>query len=115
MKRLIAIAAITITLNVPANALNDTGFQEAALKCWNRPAGAEYVRSFVMSVEIDAKGEIVDATVKKYKRDGTQRAIGESLKRAILRCTPYKFPAGTYTITIDDDKTDGKSLNIWKE
>jgi len=38
----------------------------------------------------------------------------ESLSRALQRCAPYKFPGGTYTLTIDPKAKGAKSLNPFK-
>lgn len=67
----------------------------------------------MLSVEIDQRGQPIDITAKKYNKDGAQRAMGESNKRALLRCAPYKFPAGVYTMTLNAKK-GGKSLNPFK-
>ncbi len=115
MKKIVATVALISALMSPAFAGDDAGFQAAALKCWNAPSGVETRKHFVMSVEIDARGELVDMTAKEYEKGEQHRAVGQSLQRAIMRCAPYKFPAGVYTITIDKGSFGGKSLNIWKD
>jgi len=114
MKRLIASFNALSALTAPARALDDAGFQAAALKCWNQPAGTVGGSEFVLSVEIDNSGQPIDITAKKYEKDGAHRAMGESVKRALLRCAPYKFPAGIYTMTLNAKK-GGKSLNPFKD
>ncbi|EMG52671.1 hypothetical protein DEA98_22485 [Brucella pseudogrignonensis] len=77
MKRIIASVIALSALTAPARALDDAGFQAAALKCWNAPSGIDGSDKFVMSVEIDSRGELVDITAKKYKKGQciTQSAI----------------------------------------
>lgn len=74
---------------------------DAVMKCWNVPAGIQVTSKFVMSVEIDKKGEPIDITAKEYVKSGMSKAVGTSLQRAIVRCAPYNSPAGVYTITVD--------------
>jgi len=100
MKRLILIAALLTATS--AHADDQTAFTDAVMKCWNMPAGTKVTSKFVMSVEIDEKGEPIDITAKEFKEGGVARAVGMSLQRAIVRCAPYNFPAGIYTITIDN-------------
>lgn len=70
-----------------------------------------------MSVEIDNKGEPIDITAKEFKGGGVARAVGMSLQRAIVRCAPYRQPAGVYSITVDKSGTGkayDKSLDPFK-
>lgn len=84
------------------------------MKCLNFPAAAEKTAKFVMSVEIDGKGEPIDITAREYQEGPLARAIGASLKRAIMRCAPYEFPAGTYDIVIDRHMFAKRSLEPFK-
>lgn len=115
MKKIVATAAVMATLVSPALAGVDADFQKAALKCWNRPSVDGEVQKIVWKVEIDGSGLPIDITASTPKPEGgLGRAIVESLKRAIARCYPYRFPAGVYTITIDKDTFGGKSLDPYK-
>ena len=99
MKHFMLIAALLTATSAQAD--DQSTFTEAVMKCWNLPAGAQVTSKFVMSVEIDGKGEPIDITAKEFKEGGVARAVGMSLQRAIVRCAPYNSPAGVYTITID--------------
>ncbi len=112
MKRLILIAALLTATSAWAD--DQSAFSEAVMKCWNAPAGIEKASRFVMSVEIDEKGQPIDITAKEFKEGGVARAIGKTLQRAIVRCAPYRQPAGIYTITIDKSTFGGKSLDPFK-
>ena len=100
MKRLILIAALLTATSAQAD--HQSAFTESVMKCWNMPAGTFEGGRFVMSVEIDNKGEPIDVTAKEFKEGGVARAVGMSLQRAIVRCAPYNSPSGVYTITIDN-------------
>lgn len=112
MKKIVATVAVITALVSPAFAVDDAGFQEAAQKCWNRPDTDGQMQKIIWNVEIDDKGVPIDITATTPKPAG--RAVVESLKRAIMRCAPYKFPSGLYTITIDKSTLGGKSLNPYK-
>lgn len=114
MKKIVATAAVIAALVSPALAADDAGFQQAALKCWNRLSSDGETPKLVWKVEIDASGLPIDITAKTPKPEGG-RALVESLKRAIMRCSPYNLPADVYTITIDKSTTGGKSLNPYKD
>lgn len=88
-------------------------FTAAVEKCWNRPYTEEPIPKLVWKVEIDSRGELVDITAETPK-PANGRALVESLKRALMRCTPYKFPAGSYKLTVDKNTKDGKSLDPYK-
>ncbi|OYR21642.1 hypothetical protein [Brucella pseudogrignonensis] len=114
MKRIIASVIALSALTAPALSLDDAGFQAAALKCWNTPVSFDDAGKFEMAVEIDQKGHPIDITAKSYVQNGVSRGFGETLKRSIMRCAPYKFPAGIYTMTLNAKK-GGKSLNPFKD
>lgn len=113
MKKIVATAAVMATLVSPALAADDAAFQSAAMKCWNVPATDGPMPNLIWKVEIDGRGLPIDITATTPRPEGG-RAIVESLKRAIARCYPYRFPAGVYTITIDKDTFGGKSLDPYK-
>lgn len=110
----VAIIVLSALAGATSAYAEDDAFAHAVFKCWNIPAGIEKTDKFVMSVEIDHDGELVDITAKEYKEGGAAKVMGMSLQRAIMRCAPYNFPAGVYTITIDHRKPTGKSLNPFK-
>ena len=113
MKKIVATAAVMATLVSPASAADDAAFQIAAMKCWNVPVIDGPMPKLIWKVEIDGSGFPVDITASTPKPVGG-RAIVESLKRAVTRCSPYRLPAGVYTITIDKDTFGGKSLDPYK-
>lgn len=113
MKKIVATAAILATLVSPALAGADADFQSEVMKCWNVPATDGKMPKLIWEVEIDGRGLPIDITASTPKPDGG-RAIVESLKRAIMRCSPYRLPAGVYTISIDKDTFGGKSLDPYK-
>lgn len=90
----------------------DAEFTAAAMKCWNRPDVEGQMPKIVWKVEIDASGLIVDITAETPRPKS--RAAVESLRRAVMRCAPYRIPAGVYRITIDENTKGGKSLNPYK-
>lgn len=114
MKKIVATAAVMATLLSPALAADDAAFQSAVMKCWNTPVSFEDAGRFVLTVEIDNEGMPIDITAKEYVKGGSSRALGDTLKRAVMRCAPYKFPAAVYSITMNSQKA-GKSLNPFKD
>lgn len=108
MKHLIFIVALLTATGAQAD--DEAAFTDAVLKCWNMPASVKVTSKFVMSVEIDEKGEPIDITAKEFKEGGVARAVGMSLQRAVVRCAPYNSPAGVYTITVDKSGT-GKAYD----
>lgn len=92
---------------------HDAEFTAAALKCWNSPSVDGKFPKLIWKVEISDKGELIDITSETPKPDNG-RAVIESLKRALQRCAPYKFPAGVYKVTVDKNTNGGKSLNPYK-
>ncbi|TCQ80261.1 hypothetical protein EDF68_103315 [Ochrobactrum sp. BH3] len=110
MRHVILIAALLTATSAQA----DESFQTAVFKCWNAPAGIEKTSRFVMSVEIDDKGEPIDITAKEYQKSRFAKEVGKTLQRAIVRCAPYRQTAGVYTITIDKSTFGGKSLDPFK-
>ena len=111
MKRIILVAALLTATSARAD--DQAAFTEAVMKCWNMPAGTFEGGRFIMSVEIDGKGEPIDITAKEFKESGVARAVGMSLQRAIVRCAPYNSPAGVYTIIIDNSrKNNGYNKNL---
>lgn len=115
MKKIVATVAVITTLVSPAFAVDDAGFQDEVMKCWNRPNSDEELPKLIWKVEIDSDGMPIDITATTPKPDGgIGRAVSESLKRALMRCAPYKLPYGVHTITIDKDTLGGKSLNPYK-
>lgn len=94
---------------------HDAEFTAAVEKCWNQPYTEEPTPKLVWNVEIDGRGELVDITAETPKPAGAYgRAVVESLKRALMRCTPYKFPAGSYKLIVDKNIKGAKSLNPFK-
>ncbi|WP_146226056.1 hypothetical protein [Phyllobacterium leguminum] len=117
MRKIAVSAALLAALTTSAVGADDAGFTEEVFRCWNPPSGFEENKRFVLAVEIDASGLLIDITAKEYAKGPVSRAIGESLRRALLRCAPYRFPAGVYTLTIDRQTTKGmkaKSLDPFK-
>ena len=112
MKHAFLIAVLLTATSARAD--DQSAFTEAVMKCWNMPAGTFEGKRFVMSVEIDGKGEPIDITAKEFKDGGVARAVGMSLQRAIVRCAPYRQQAGIYTIAIDDTTFGGKNLDPFK-
>lgn len=93
----------------------DAEFAAAVEKCWNRPYTEKPTPKLVWKVEIDARGQLLDITAETPKPEGAYgRALVESLKRALMRCTPYDFPAGAYKLTVDKNTKGGKSLDPYK-
>ncbi|KAB2764791.1 hypothetical protein F9L00_03460 [Brucella anthropi] len=113
MKKIVATAAVMATLVSPAFAVDDAAFQSAVMKCWNTPVSFEDAGRFVLAVEIDGEGTPIDITATDYVKGGSSRALGDTLKRAVMRCAPYKFPAAVYSITLNAKK-GGKSLKPFK-
>lgn len=90
-------------------------FTAAVEKCWNRPHTKDPAPKLIWNVEIDARGQLLDITAKTPKPEGAYgRSLVESLKRALMRCTPYDFPAGVYKVTFDKNTKGGKSLDPYK-
>lgn len=115
MKKIVATAAVIAALVSPASAVDDTKFQDEVMKCWNVPATDGPIPNIVWNVEIDGRGAPIDITATTPKPpEGIGRAFVESLKRAVARCAPYRFPAGVYKITIDKNTFGGKSLDPYK-
>jgi len=113
MKKTVVTATMMAALVSPALAVDDAAFQIAVMKCWNAPVSFEDAGRFVLAVEIDSEGMPIDITAKEYVKGGASRALGDTLKRAVMRCAPYKFPAAVYSITLNDKKGK-KSLNPFK-
>lgn len=112
MKRLILIAALLTATSAQAD--DQSAFTEAVMKCWNAPAGIEKASRFLMSVEIDEKGQPIDISATEYQKSRFAKEVGKTLQRAIVRCAPYRQTAGVYTITIDKSTFGGKSLDPFK-
>lgn len=109
----LVIAAAVMAIPAQANEQNDA-FARAALECWNPPASLKLASKIALSVELDKDGDLSDVTAKEFPKDGIGKAGVESLSRALQRCAPYKFPGGTYTLTIDPKAKGAKSLNPFK-
>lgn len=93
----------------------DAEFTAAVEKCWNRPHSDEPTPKLVWDVEIDGRGQLLDITAETPKPEGAYgRSLVESLKRGLMRCTPYDFPAGVYKVTFDKNTKGGKSLDPYK-
>ncbi|UYT54160.1 hypothetical protein OHI65_07205 [Brucella sp. MAB-22] len=109
----LVIAAAVMAMPAQANEQNDA-FARAALECWNPPASMKLASKIVLSVELDKDGDLSDVTAKEFPKDGVGKAGVESLNRALQRCAPYKFPAGSYKLIVDKNTKGGKSLDPYK-
>ena len=75
-------------------------------RCWTLPVGADRIEGMVVRLRIQVRP---DRTVQQVSiqdgarmaEDPTFRAVAESARRAVDRCSPLQLPPGKYTIWRD--------------
>jgi hypothetical protein len=75
-------------------------------RCWTLPVGADRIQGMVVRLRIQVRP---DRTVQQVSiqdgarmaEDPTFRAVAESARRAVDRCSPLQLPPGKYTIWRD--------------
>jgi hypothetical protein len=75
-------------------------------QCWTLPVGADRIQGMVVRLRIQVRP---DRTVQQVSiqdgarmaEDPTFRAVAESARRAVDRCSPLQLPPGKYTIWRD--------------
>jgi len=72
--------------------------RDQIVRCWNPPVGAANVQDMLAVVEIVVNRDknVSVAVVTELSASATQQ-FGESVVRAVLRCSPLKLPDGKYS------------------
>ena len=74
--------------------------------CWNLPAGLEGIENLVVQLRIQVRPDrtVQRVTIQDQGRPGgdpTFRAVAESARRAVDRCSPLQLPPGKYALWRD--------------
>jgi hypothetical protein len=75
-------------------------------RCWTLPVGADRIEGMVVKLRIQVRPDrtVQQVTIQDGARmaaDPTFRAVAESARRAVDRCSPLQLPSGKYTIWRD--------------
>ena len=74
--------------------------------CWTLPVGADRIEGMVVRLRIQVRPDrtVQQVSIQDGARmaaDPTFRAVAESARRAVDRCSPLQLPPGKYTIWRD--------------
>jgi hypothetical protein len=75
-------------------------------RCWTLPVGADRIDGMVVRLRIQVRPDrtVQQVSIQDGARmaaDPTFRAVAESARRAVDRCSPLQLPPGKYTIWRD--------------
>jgi hypothetical protein len=75
-------------------------------RCWTLPVGADRIEGMVVKLRIQVRPDrtVQQVTIQDQGRmdgDPAFRAVAESARRAVDRCSPLQLPPGKYTIWRD--------------
>lgn len=110
--RILTAVLLAFSIVTPALATDQNGkWLDEISKCWSMPSTANDVQPITMHVKIDQSGEVIGSPVSVYKDEtGDTKSVAEALKRAILRCAPYRTHAGEYEFKIPQNTSTKASL-----
>jgi hypothetical protein len=74
--------------------------------CWSLPAGLDGVEDMVVRLRIQVRPDrtVQQVTIQdqaRFDRDPTYRAVAESARRAVDRCSPLQLPPDKYALWRD--------------